>query len=126
MQKEKEPHPVDKHVGAQIRAIRWQRGITQKQLAEKIGLKFQQLQKYETGANRVSASRMWEIAEVLGVDVSAFFAGLKGRQKKSKNGVAMLPVDASLIPFIKDMQKVPKDKLKTVRKVLDIVMEHVP
>ncbi len=67
------PHPVDRHVGQRIRQRRWQVGVTQGQLAEKVGIRFQQIQKYETGANRVSASRLWDIAEVLDVPVSYFF-----------------------------------------------------
>ena len=70
------PHPVDIHVGKRIRHIRWMVGMTQQQLAEKVGIKFQQIQKYETGANRVSASRLWGIAEALCVSVRFFFEGL--------------------------------------------------
>jgi transcriptional regulator with XRE-family HTH domain len=51
-------------------------GTTQQQLAEKVGIKFQQIQKYETGMNRVSASRLWDIAAALGVQISFFFEGL--------------------------------------------------
>ncbi|MEP5153170.1 helix-turn-helix transcriptional regulator [Planktotalea sp.] len=69
-------HPVDEHVGKRIRHRRWLVGVTQQQLAEKVGIKFQQIQKYETGANRVSASRLWDIAEALEADVSFFFAGM--------------------------------------------------
>lgn len=50
-------------------------GITQQQLADRVGIKFQQIQKYETGMNRVSASRLWDIADALGVTVSFFFEG---------------------------------------------------
>lgn len=70
------PHPVDVHVGKRIRHRRWLVGITQQQLAEHVGIKFQQIQKYETGANRVSASRLWDIADALEVPVSFFFEGL--------------------------------------------------
>ncbi|UWQ18920.1 helix-turn-helix domain-containing protein [Jannaschia sp. M317] len=70
-------HPVDEHVGKRIRQRRWMIGTTQQQLAEKVGIKFQQIQKYETGANRVSASRMWDIAEALQVPVAYFFEGLE-------------------------------------------------
>ncbi len=69
-------HPVDVHVGKRIRHRRWMLGMTQQQLAEKVGIKFQQIQKYETGMNRVSASRLWDISEALGVSVSFFFEGL--------------------------------------------------
>ncbi|MBN2631513.1 MAG: helix-turn-helix transcriptional regulator [Rhodobacteraceae bacterium] len=69
-------HPVDAHVGKRIRHRRWMVGMTQQQLADKVGIKFQQIQKYETGMNRVSASRLWDIAETLGVQISFFFEGL--------------------------------------------------
>ena len=69
-------HPVDVHVGKRIRQRRWMNGTTQQQLAEAVGIKFQQIQKYETGMNRVSASRLWDIAHVLAVPVSFFFEGL--------------------------------------------------
>jgi len=52
-------------------------GTTQQQLAEAVGIKFQQIQKYETGMNRVSASRLWDIANALSVDVSFFFEGIE-------------------------------------------------
>ncbi|ALG89620.1 MAG: XRE family transcriptional regulator [Confluentimicrobium sp.] len=69
-------HPVDVHVGKRIRHRRWMVGMTQQQLAERVGIKFQQIQKYETGMNRVSASRLWDIADALEVPVSFFFEGL--------------------------------------------------
>ncbi|TCP41759.1 helix-turn-helix domain-containing protein [Rhodovulum marinum] len=72
-------HPVDVHVGKRIRHRRWMVGMTQQQLAEKVGIKFQQIQKYETGMNRVSASRLWDIADALDVPVSFFFEGLDGK-----------------------------------------------
>ncbi|SEK58971.1 helix-turn-helix domain-containing protein [Pacificibacter marinus] len=69
-------HPVDVHVGKRVRHRRWMVGMTQQQLAEKVGIKFQQIQKYETGMNRVSASRLWDISEALGVPVAFFFDGV--------------------------------------------------
>jgi transcriptional regulator with XRE-family HTH domain len=69
-------HPVDAHVGKRIRHRRWMVGMTQQQLADRVGIKFQQIQKYETGMNRVSASRLWDVAEALSVPVSFFFDGL--------------------------------------------------
>lgn len=69
-------HPVDVHVGKRIRHRRWLVGMTQQQLAESVGIKFQQIQKYETGMNRVSASRLWDIAHSLSVPISFFFEGL--------------------------------------------------
>ena len=69
-------HPVDVHVGKRVRHRRWMVGMTQQQLASKVGIKFQQIQKYETGMNRVSASRLWDIADALNVDVRFFFEGI--------------------------------------------------
>ena len=69
-------HPVDEHVGKRVRHRRWMIGMTQQNLAEKVGIKFQQIQKYETGMNRISASRLWDIASALGVPVGFFFEGL--------------------------------------------------
>jgi len=71
-------HPVDVHVGKRIRHRRWMVGMTQQQLGEIVGIKFQQIQKYETGMNRVSASRLWDIAAALDVEISFFFEGLEG------------------------------------------------
>ncbi|CUH07359.1 transcriptional repressor DicA [Jannaschia seosinensis] len=71
-------HPVDAHVGKRIRHRRWMVGMTQQQLAERVGIKFQQIQKYETGMNRVSASRLFEIAQAMEVPVGHFFEGCAG------------------------------------------------
>ncbi|MFM2423632.1 MAG: hypothetical protein RLZZ70_17 [Candidatus Parcubacteria bacterium] len=60
--------------------------MTQQQLADKAGVKFQQIQKYETGANRVSASRLWDIAEAMDVSVAFFFEGLNGKNPESTVG----------------------------------------
>ncbi|WP_299623196.1 helix-turn-helix transcriptional regulator [uncultured Tateyamaria sp.] len=72
------PHIVDIHVGKRIRQRRWLIGMTQQKLADEVGIKFQQIQKYETGANRVSASRLWDIGEAMGVPAAFFFEGLAG------------------------------------------------
>lgn len=79
-------HPVDVHVGKRIRHRRWLVGMTQQQLAEHVGIKFQQIQKYETGANRVSASRLWDIAEALDVQVSFFFEGMRENDAVETDG----------------------------------------
>lgn len=75
-------HHVDVHVGQRIRQRRWAIGMTQQQLADAVGIKFQQIQKYETGMNRVSASRLWDIAVAMQVPVAYFFEGL-GEQPQS-------------------------------------------
>jgi transcriptional regulator with XRE-family HTH domain len=71
------PHPVDRHVGLHIRMRRKALGISQEKLAEALGLTFQQVQKYERGANRVSASKLWEIARALKITVAYFYEGLE-------------------------------------------------
>ena len=60
-------HPIDVNVGRRMRQRRWMLGMTQQQLAQNVGIKFQQIQKYESGMNRVSASRLYEIAVALDV-----------------------------------------------------------
>ncbi|MGO6982569.1 helix-turn-helix domain-containing protein [Rhizobium leguminosarum] len=70
------PHPVDRHIGQQIRIRRIQSDVSQSELAKGIGVSFQQLQKYERGINRVSASMLYEVASCLKVPVAAFFEGL--------------------------------------------------
>ena len=70
------PNPVDLHVGARIRLRRRMQGVSQEKLADALGLTFQQVQKYERGANRVSASKLYEIATALQAPVSYFFDGL--------------------------------------------------
>ncbi len=73
------PHPVDRHVGLRIRMRRKEMGVSQERLAEALGITFQQVQKYERGANRVSASKLWEIAGTLRTPVSYFYDGLDGQ-----------------------------------------------
>ncbi len=70
------PHPVDLHVGVRIRMRRKEMGVSQERLADALGITFQQVQKYERGANRVSASKLWEIATALKMPVAYFYDGL--------------------------------------------------
>ena len=70
------PNPIDLHVGARIRMRRKILGVSQERLADDLGLTFQQVQKYERGANRVSASKLYEIARSLQAPISYFFDGL--------------------------------------------------
>lgn len=70
------PNPIDRHVGLRIRLRRKELGISQERLAEAIGLTFQQVQKYERAANRVSASKLWELARALNTTVAYFYEGL--------------------------------------------------
>lgn len=76
---EGEPDPVDKHVGARLRLRRTLMGLSQTELARAVGLTFQQVQKYESGANRISASRLYHISEALDIPVSFFFDDLPAK-----------------------------------------------
>ncbi len=68
---------VDEHVGERVRQRRAEMGLTQHDLAQALGISYQQVQKYETGANRVSSGRLYEIASKLEVEISHFFDGLE-------------------------------------------------
>jgi transcriptional regulator with XRE-family HTH domain len=72
------PDPIDKYVGGQLRLRRAQIGMTQSDLGSKLGLSFQAVQKYETGENRISASRLYQLSRVLDVPLAYFFDGLDG------------------------------------------------
>ncbi|ADH91226.1 transcriptional regulator, XRE family [Ancylobacter novellus DSM 506] len=71
----KSPNPIDKHVGSRVRMRRMMIGMSQEKLGENLGITFQQIQKYEKGTNRIGASRLQNISNVLGVPVSFFFEG---------------------------------------------------
>ncbi len=66
-------NPIDVHVGARLRARRTLLGLSQTALGDAMGISFQQLQKYETGGNRISASRLYDVSKILDVDISYFF-----------------------------------------------------
>lgn len=72
------PHPVDVHVGGRLKMRRMMVGMSQDELANAVGLTFQQVQKYEHGANRISASRLFEFGQLLDVPAAYFFEGLPG------------------------------------------------
>lgn len=80
------PHPVDVHVGQRVKLRRTLMGMTQGKLGECIGLTFQQIQKYERGANRVSASKLWQLGNVLDVPVSFFFEEMPDSVKEAFPG----------------------------------------
>eukprot|EP00752_Nemacystus_decipiens_P013101 g11590.t1 len=93
------PHPTDVAVGGRVRELRIRAGLSQQALAERIGLSFQQVQKYEKGANRMGASRLIQIATVLGVPVEALFQGLETSDaaRSEANGGAVLDRDAAKV-----------------------------
>jgi transcriptional regulator with XRE-family HTH domain len=79
---------IDQHVGERIRLRRTELGLTQEQLADTLDVSYQQVQKYETGANRISAGRIYEIARKLRVDIGYFFDGFE-----PDDGVAAAPLE---------------------------------
>ncbi|KQR53229.1 helix-turn-helix transcriptional regulator [Brevundimonas sp. Leaf168] len=77
-EKDEDPHPVDRHVGRRVQEKRLDLGLTQTALAKAVGVSFQQVQKYEKGTNRVSASKLFEMAEFMKVGIPFFFDGYSG------------------------------------------------
>jgi len=88
--------------------------MTQQQLAEKVGIKFQQIQKYETGANRVSASRLWDIADALEVPVSFFFEGIEEEgveaSAKTENVPADILGDKEALDLVRSYYAIPENQ----------------
>lgn len=101
-------HPVDAHVGKRIRHRRWMIGMTQQQLADKVGIKFQQIQKYETGMNRVSASRLWDIADALGVTIAFFFEGLAEGAAQAHAAEGDLMADKEALELVRSYYSIPE------------------
>jgi transcriptional regulator with XRE-family HTH domain len=82
------PSPVDIHVGSRVRLRRTLLGLSQEKLGEAVGLTFQQIQKYERGANRIGASRLFEFSRILDVPVSFFFDDMSDRVAGADGGAA--------------------------------------
>jgi len=105
-------HPVDAHVGKRIRHRRWMAGMTQQQLADRVGIKFQQIQKYETGMNRVSASRLWDIAEVLSVPINFFFEGLDDSRQAARAIEGDMMADKEALELVRSYYAIPEAQRK--------------
>jgi transcriptional regulator with XRE-family HTH domain len=101
-------HPVDVHVGKRVRHRRWMVGMTQQQLADKVGIKFQQIQKYETGMNRISASRLWDISDALGVPISFFFEGLDSRNQIVEDIDGDILADKEALMLVRSYYAIPE------------------
>ena len=118
------PNPVDRHVGLRIRMRRKELGISQERLAESIGLTFQQVQKYERAANRVSASKLWEMSRALSTNISYFYEGLgdaietpgSNLPRESMQDFLLTPEGIELAAMF---PKIAKGKVR--RKILDLV-----
>lgn len=95
-------HPVDVHVGKQVRSLRKRLGVTQALLADGIGMSFQQVQKYETGYNRISCSVLSEIADFLGVSPGYFF--------ESRPQHLLEKMDAFSLSMFESITNLPEEK----------------
>lgn len=132
-----QPNPVDIYVGSRLKLRRLILGISQKKMAEKLGITFQQVQKYENGINRISASRLWDISKLLKVQVEYFFDGmnesiqaqslrsLRKNTIRSRQEIGESFDDPMLrqesIRLIKAYSRINNEKL--CRKLLDLMIE---
>jgi len=108
------PRPVDVHVGARLRLRRTLLGISQEQLGKSVDLTFQQIQKYERGANRISASRLYEFSQLLDVDVSYFFDDMTKAVKNTKGAFAKGVSDQNQVK-LEDGSMTRRETLELVR-----------
>ncbi len=120
------PDIVDKHVGKQLRNRRSLLGISQEKLANSIGVTFQQVQKYERGTNRVSASRLFSFSKILDVSINYFYSGLENANIKPK---ALGMSDNKQEPFLgakadqKNKNTLPED-LMSQKETIDLVRTY--
>ncbi|PHY12476.1 transcriptional regulator [Caulobacter sp. B11] len=125
LEQDRHPNPIDLHVGARIRMRRKLLGISQEKLAEGLGLTFQQVQKYERGANRVSASKLYEIARSLQSSVAYFFEGLadptEGETSAQTNQGQFVHDFLMTTEGLELAGLFPKINKPKVRRVLDLV-----
>ncbi len=84
--------------------------MTQQQLGDKVGIKFQQIQKYETGANRISASRMWDIAATMEVPVSFFFEGIDGQAPDTGEARGDILTDKEALELVRAYYAIPENQ----------------
>jgi transcriptional regulator with XRE-family HTH domain len=117
------PNPVDVHVGARVRLRRTLLGMSQEKLGDAIGLTFQQVQKYERGANRIGSSRLFDLSRVLDVPIGFFFDEMPGdvaaRSPAQTRGMAEDPVSYELDPMAK------RETLELVRAYYKITDPHI-
>ncbi|WP_395670378.1 helix-turn-helix domain-containing protein [Phenylobacterium sp.] len=122
-------HPVDRHVGLRIRMRRKELGMSQDKLAEALGITFQQVQKYERGSNRVSASKLWETARALRAPINYFYEGLPEDSDASTKSLGahafLMTTDglelAASFPKIED----PKLRRKLVELVQSLASDEI-
>ena len=107
-------HPTDVHIGRKIRERRIALGMSQSNLAEMLGITFQQVQQYERGGNRVSGSRLWDISRALSVDVSHFFEGLEnGADPSAAAALEERPLSRQSLEVARAINQIPEGEVKT-------------
>lgn len=102
--RQKEPNAIDVHVGSRVRLRRNLLSISQERLADALSLTFQQVQKYEKGTNRISASRLHQIADILGVPVAFFFEGAPASGFEAPGAVPRETAPDNVREFLADPQ----------------------
>lgn len=117
------PNPVDVHVGNRIRLRRTILGFSQQYLARKLGLTFQQVQKYEKGCNRVGASRLWDISRVLKVSMDFFFEDM-GKSIEAKSPMMLTLTDNEGTSMLaEDTDEMEMDPMKR-KETLELVRAY--
>lgn len=106
----KSPNPIDIHVGSRVRMRRNLVGYSQEKLGELLGLTFQQVQKYEKGTNRVSASRLYQIGKILSVPVQFFYDDLPEEIENSQYGFAESTTEAPVMDFLSSSEGLQLNK----------------
>lgn len=115
-------HPVDVHVGKKLKNLRVLRGLTQTDVAKGLSISFQQVQKYELGRNRISASKLFEIANILNVPPAYFFEGL---DQSADDSTPVIDEETARIAAV--FSKIQDDRLKAqIRSFIDAVAGYVP
>lgn len=106
------PNPVDIHVGSRVRLRRMLLGLSQEKLGEHLGLTFQQIQKYEKGVNRIGASRLFDLAQVLGVPVQFFYDEAPGFEAAAPAapGFAERPAESYVLEFLNSREGLELNK----------------
>ncbi|MEO0035787.1 MAG: hypothetical protein RLZZ501_1810, partial [Pseudomonadota bacterium] len=122
-----DPNPIDIHVGGRVRLRRTLLGMSQEKLGEAIGLTFQQVQKYERGANRIGASRLFDLSRVLDVPVSFFFDDMSEEvSKKSPREILRPEFDSGAEDYVHEPDPMTKrETLELVRAYYRITDPHV-
>ena len=114
---------VDIRVGQRVRQRRWMVGMTQQQLGDNVGIKFQQIQKYETGTNRISASRMWDIAAAMEVPVSFFFEGIDDQAPDTGKALGDVLADKEAFELVRAYYAIPENQRRRLFDLARVLSE---